>query len=56
MTFDGAFMSGETSLLFNQSEFNFNCSGNLSYEVMMEAPAPVVPSNETEVPTNETIP
>jgi hypothetical protein len=35
MTFDGAFMSGETGFLFKQSEFNFNCSGNISYEVMI---------------------
>jgi hypothetical protein len=56
MTFDGAFMSGETGLLFNQSKFNFNCSGNIQYEVMMEAPAPIVPSNETVVPSNETAP
>jgi hypothetical protein len=62
MSFDGAFMSGEAGFLFNQSEFNFNCSGNISYEVMMAAPVPDVPSNETVpsndtvVPSNETIP
>lgn len=49
MTFDGAFMSGETGFLFNQSAFDFNCSGNnISYEVLSApAPGPVVPSNET---------
>jgi hypothetical protein len=59
LSFDEVFMAGEVRFLANRDMLDFNCTGDIKYEILMsQGPAPSnetdVPSDETEIPSDET--